>query len=86
MTWTRFRKYFPWLLLCAGLACTYGMKRWALENARHKLMAQFEQQSAELMRQTELRMALQQQILRGVAGFVGHGTAVDPSELHGYIA
>ena len=86
MTWTRFRKYFPWLLLCVGLACTYGMKRWALENARHKLMAQFEQQSAELVRQTELRMAMQQQILRGAAGFVGHSTAVDPSELHGYIA
>ena len=86
MTWPRFSKLTPWLVLATGFAATYSLQHAALNAALHIQQDDFTYRAREITRSIEQRLRAYEQVLRGVRGLYGSSQKVDRDEFHNYVA
>ena len=86
MTWSRFSKLLPWLVLATGFAATYYLQHAAFNAARQIQQDNFAYQAREITRSIEQRLGAYEQALRGVRGLYSSSVKVDRDEFHNYVA
>lgn len=84
--WQVLRKLTPFLVLVAGLMSTFVVQQFALNGERLDHQAIFDAQVREVTRRISQRLAVHEQILRGVSGLFAASDKVNRNQFHRYVA
>ncbi|MBI5626550.1 MAG: CHASE domain-containing protein, partial [Nitrosomonadales bacterium] len=86
LKWDRLALVMPWLVLAASLAATYQLWQHTRQNAAQVLQARFDSLVRDANGRVEQRMAVYEQMMRGVDGLLAHAGSVTRDEFRDYIA
>lgn len=77
--------FLPWLVLAAGLFCTYWLYLLMLDDAHNDLLREFELRAEQLIGDMEQRVEMQMLVLRGTSGFLSREKHVTREEFRSYV-